>query len=342
MKKLFIRGVLVIVAIGIALVVVGFLLPSKAHTERSIAIAAPPVTVFALVNSFRQFDKWSPWASKDPAMTIERSGPEYGVGAHYRWAGNSAVGTGSQEIIGSTPNSEVKIDLRFGDSDLPSIASFTLIPEGDMVKVTWALDLDLGNNPANRYFGLFVDKFVGPDYEVGLAKLKVLAESQPKTDFSDLKAEVIENKPLPYAYFSGTTTTKAADIGSALAAAYAKVGTAMRSIDLKQAGAPLAVTRRFDEETQVYEFDAAVPVDRSDVALPAGSAVKYGETPAGLVLTVTHTGPYSQLREVYDQVAAFETAYGFSANGNSWEQYVSDPGTTPEADLITTLHFPVK
>ncbi len=157
-----------------------------------------------------------------------------------------------------------------------------------------------------------------------------------------MKAEVIENKPLPYAYFSGTTTTKAADIGPALAAAYAKVGAAMRSVDLKQAGAPLAVTRRFDEEAQVYEFDAAVPVDRSDVALPAGSAVKYGETPAGLVLTVTHTGPYSQLRGVYDQVTAFAAAYGFSANGNSWEQYVSDPGSTAESDLITTLHFPVK
>ena len=37
--------------------------------------------------------------------------------------------------------------------------------------------IDLGGNPVNRYFGLIMDKMIGPDFEEGLAKLKEIAEA---------------------------------------------------------------------------------------------------------------------------------------------------------------------
>ncbi len=340
--RFLLRLVMFVVALAVALLAIGFILPNKAHVERSTTIAAPPSTVFALVNSFRQFEKWSPWATKDPSMKVERSGPELGVGAKYVWAGNSEVGTGSQEIIASTPLSEVKIKLVFGGFDGASEATMTIAPDGAGSKLTWALDSQLGDNPINHYFGLFMDKMVGPDYVSGLAKLKTLAESLPKTDFADLKIELIDNKPLPYAYVSGATTTDGADIGKALGAAYGKVGVLMKSAGLKQVGAPLAVARRWDPQAKVYEFDAGIPVDRIDAVPPAGSEVKYAQTPAGQVLMATHKGPYAGLGKTYEHFAAFEAAYGFAEVGNSWEQYVSDPGSTPEAELVTTVNVAVK
>jgi len=36
---------------------------------------------------------------------------------------------------------------------------------------------DLGHSPVNRWFGLFMDKLVGPDFDAGLANLKRLSES---------------------------------------------------------------------------------------------------------------------------------------------------------------------
>jgi hypothetical protein len=39
---------------------------------------------------------------------------------------------------------------------------------------------DLGANPLARYFGLWMDGMVGPDFEEGLGRLKALAEAQPK------------------------------------------------------------------------------------------------------------------------------------------------------------------
>lgn len=39
---------------------------------------------------------------------------------------------------------------------------------------------DLGANPLARYFGLWMDGMVGPDFEEGLGRLKALSEAQPK------------------------------------------------------------------------------------------------------------------------------------------------------------------
>lgn len=170
-------GILAVVAVS--LLVIGLLLPKQGHVERSIVINAPPPIVYGLVNGFAHFEEWSPWADKDPGMKVERSGPDTGVGAKYAWSGNQAVGSGSQEIIESTPPSLVRTKLLFGDFAEPSIASLAIAPDGSGSRVTWSLNVEVGSNPVNRYFGLLMNKMVGPDYEKGLARLKTLAEAQP-------------------------------------------------------------------------------------------------------------------------------------------------------------------
>ena len=47
---------------------------------------------------------------------------------------------------------------------------------GAGTRVTWTNEGDMGANPVNRYFGLFMDRLVGPDFEGGLKNLKVLVE----------------------------------------------------------------------------------------------------------------------------------------------------------------------
>lgn len=340
--RLLIRAIILLGVLLVTLTGIGFFLSDKAHVERSANIDAPPATVFALVNSFRQFDKWSPWADKDPAMKVVRSGPEYGVGAHYAWAGNGEVGAGSQEIVASVPNREVTLELHFSGFDGISESIFTIAPQDQGSRITWALDSRLGDNPINRYFGLFMDKMVGPDYVRGLARLKALAEQLPKTDFSALKVELDEPAQTTFAYVSGHTTTAADDIAKALAAAYGKVEAAMKSAGLQASGPPLAVTRRFDPKAGIYDFDAGIPISDKAAASPAGAVLKYGHTPSGTVLIATHTGPYDTLTLTHDRLAAFEAAYAFVETGDRWEQYVSDPGKTPADDLITTVNVPVK
>ena len=46
------------------------------------------------------------------------------------------------------------------------------------MKVTWFNQGDLGWNPVSRYFGLLMDKMMGPDFEEGLENLRRKAESK--------------------------------------------------------------------------------------------------------------------------------------------------------------------
>ena len=344
MFRNIVLGLVLLVALFFA---VGLVLPDTVRVQRSLKIQAPASQVFARVNGFRQFDKWSPWADKDPQVKVQISGPPYGVGAHYQWQGNQAVGSGSQEIVASTEYTQVKTSLSFAGFDRPSIATFELEPDQGQTRATWSLAIPLGGNPIAHYFGLLMNRQIGPDYERGLARLKALAEGGDKTDFSALRVDLVDNQPQAYAYVSGSSSTDVDAIAKALAAAYGKIGAALGAAGLKQGGAPIAVTRRWDAQAKVYEFDAGIPLERNDAQLPdtvkgKPSEVKLAQTYAGAALKVEHHGSYKELGKTYALIDAFKKAYALQDNGLSWEQYVSDPGKTPEAQLVTDIYVPVK
>lgn len=159
------------------LAVVGLLLPAQSHVERSVVIDAPAETVFPLVNNLHEFNRWSPWAERDPDTQYRFEGPDNGVGAKLFWS-SEQLGDGSQEIVESEPGKRVATALDFGDMGT-ALAAFTLEPSDDGVKVTWGLDVEHGKNPVDRYMGLMMNMWVGADYEAGLANLQALAESLP-------------------------------------------------------------------------------------------------------------------------------------------------------------------
>lgn len=325
-------------ALILLLCVVGFLLPKTAHVERSIVIDATPSTVFTILNGFRQFRRWSPWQDADPDMTITFEGPVAGVGAKQTWAGNSAVGTGSQEILESEPYRRILVRLQFGDFGGEFRAPYTLEPEGSGTRLTWGFDADYGGNLIGRYFGLLVDGMVGPDYEKGLAKLKAFAETLPKEDFSALEFSTLDAKAMPFAFVSGRSAVESRALGVALGVAYGKVSGYLSAIGGAPAGPPVAVFH--GEQEGLLYFDAGYPLDRTDVA-PAGE-IRVGYTPAGSAVRAVYHGSYGGLDAAHRQMRAYLAAAGLEQNGPSWEQYMNDPGSTPEAELVTHLYASVK
>jgi effector-binding domain-containing protein/uncharacterized protein YndB with AHSA1/START domain len=337
LKKL---GVVIVIA-ALALVGVAYLLPRQVHVERSIVIAAPQATVFALVNGFRLFNRWSPWAPLDPEAKYTYEGPDTGVGAKMAWSGDpKKVGSGSQEIVESRPPEMVKTALDFGDQG-KAAAQFTLAPEGNGVRLTWGFDSDMGMSPLGRYFGLMMDRILGPLYEKGLQSLKTLAEGMPKTDFAGLEVEVVTVEPVTVAYVTATSARDAQAIGASIAAAYATVQKFIAAHGLKQTAPPITINTRWDDSG--YGFDAAIPVDRApDKAPPAGSPVRTRQTYAGRALKTIHRGAYHGMTATYEKLFAWAAAHGYEQAGPPWDQYVTDPGKTAEADLVTHIHLPVK
>lgn len=330
----------VILLLAAVVVGVGFVLPDEAHFERSTVINARPATVFTVLNGFRQFGQWSPWLKYDPNAKVTTEGPLMGVGAKQSWSGNDQVGSGSQEIISSTPYTEIKIDLVFGDFNSKNTATYTLIPEGEGTRLIWSYDTIAGGNIVYRYFGKMLDRMLGADYEDGLARLKAFVETLPRDDFSDLQVELVDTAAMPIAHVPAEAMADQA--APVLGEAYAKIQAFMTANNLKQAARPLAITHEFNEETKLWKFDAAIPLDQPCTAAAEASEIRCGTTYAGKALKVLHKGPYAAMEPTYTRLVTFKNVAGLQDNGDSWEHYISDPADTPEAELVTHIYWPVK
>ncbi len=161
----------------LVMIAISFVLPGTARVSRSITIDAPPDAIFPYVNSMQLTEQWSPWLARDPETRLAYSGPDAGVGNKLAWTSDHPqVGSGTQEIIESIEGQLVRTALDFGSMG-KATASFTLQPEGAETQVTWGFESDLGLNPMARWMGLMMDKWVGADYETGLANLKTVVEN---------------------------------------------------------------------------------------------------------------------------------------------------------------------
>lgn len=143
--------------------------------SRSTRIQAEPSQVHALLDDFREWQKWSPWEGLDPDMSREYTGPDHGVGATYRWAGNKKAGEGEMRIAESTPTSVV-VDLQFlKPFRATNLTTFALVPSDGGTDVTWTMTGQ--RSAAMSVMGkVFFDKAIARDFDKGLAALKQEAE----------------------------------------------------------------------------------------------------------------------------------------------------------------------
>jgi effector-binding domain-containing protein len=339
--KVLKRILIALVAIVVILVVIGFLLPKTRHVERSVVIDATPCAVFAQVNGLRNFNDWSPFVAVSPDAEYGYEGPDFGVGSKITWniAGPEPE-SGSQTIIASTPYERVDIELDLGQGGDAQVA-YLLRPEDAGTRLTWSFDTDFGLNLFGRYFGLILDRQLGPLYAQGLANLKRIAEDLPDVDWCSMEIGIAEVPSQTIAYTTGSSSSDSAAIGAALGAAYGRVALFISANGLQIAGQPIAITNYWDDRG--YSFDAAMPVSGQPTR-GAGpeSRVRMGETYGGRVVRAVHVGPYTGLEDSYHKVEAFMIAHKLEHNGRGWEVFVSDPGSTVEDELVTEIYQPVK
>jgi effector-binding domain-containing protein len=335
------KVITVILLLLAAFVVTGYMLPKHVHVERSITIERPATMMFEILNGYRYFNEWSPWAKRDPNAEFIISGPESGVGARMDWSGDpQLVGSGWQEIVASKPYEQISIRLDFDAQGLAD-TGYVLQAQGNATTVTWVFDSDLteGVNVLDsflaRYFGLLFDRWVGGDYERGLANLKQFAESRKVSEFSQLKIERVSVAAQKILYIRSSTGGTQANIAAAMAKAYTEISIFMNLNGINMDGQPMAITRSDDGDG--YLFDAAIPVDFIPATLEGN--IQSGLSPAGAAVRAEHHGGYDEMEPTYEKMAAYMSAHGLSQGGVSWEHYVSDPGVTTQSEMITHVYI---
>ncbi len=172
-----IKTILKIIVALVVILLVAALFMSKDYTvEKSITINKPKTEVFNYIKSLKNQDNFSKWASMDPTMKKTFTGTDNTVGFISAWEGNSDVGKGEQEIKKITEGQRVDFELRF-EKPMKDVAQAYMTTDStgtNQTLVKWGINGHM-SYPMN-IMGLFMNKMLGGDFEVGLANLKALQE----------------------------------------------------------------------------------------------------------------------------------------------------------------------
>ena len=166
------------------------------------------------------------------------------------------------------------------------------------------------------------------------------------SDYSDLEFVEVEVAPVLAAQMAGACATDPAAIGKAFGTIFEKLGAFVQAAALTPAGPPRAIYTDYSPDG--LKFVLALPVAGSPAgALPEGSECFVETLPGGKILRFTHHGPYPELMKTYGRVTEFMKAKGLMETEADWarympmwEEYMNDPETTPEADLVTHICLP--
>ncbi len=160
----------------ILLTLFSLFLPSDFTVERKIFINAKPSVVADYILDLRKWQKWTAWNKKsDSTVKFVYEGNNKGVGAIEKWDGEY-FGKGRLEITKYIPGRLIEYILDMSDGGFIINGKFIFDDENNGVEVTWSGSGELSWNPMHKIFGLFMDRFLGPDYENALAKLKLICE----------------------------------------------------------------------------------------------------------------------------------------------------------------------
>jgi carbon monoxide dehydrogenase subunit G len=190
----------VLLTLGIILgllLVVSLFLPSKYEVKREGTVKAPADSVFMWVADLKNWQAWSPWHQADPGMKITYSPTTIGPGAFMQWASESQ-GNGTLTFKSIVPPGEASYELDMGEG-MASTGKFMLIPQGNETKVIWTMGGDVGMNPLYKYVVLFMDDFVGPDFEKGINNLQKRADKKAAANINPSKVTIAGFDKKPFA-----------------------------------------------------------------------------------------------------------------------------------------------
>ncbi len=159
-------------------IVAAALISGDCKFEKSIAINAPANRVWLNTNSLRAMDSWSPWQEKDPNVKKDWSGSTGQPGEQQCWEGNDAVGKGCIKVLKvDSVAKRIDIEMKFLTPYESEAMEYVIVQQYRAgSKVTWGFtsEIPFPFSPMKLFMDL--EDQIGPDFTLGLQKLKALSE----------------------------------------------------------------------------------------------------------------------------------------------------------------------
>jgi Polyketide cyclase / dehydrase and lipid transport len=322
---------------------VSFMLPSPAPVERSTTIDSSADVIFQQVNNLRNWENWSAWAAKDPSMKVVYGDKVEGEGSSYSWDGE-IVGKGNLAIVKSDPGKSLNTELDFGFMGRGE-GLWTFDESDGKTKVTWAMKSLPGKgvlaNIIGRYFLVFedLDPLVGPDFEEGLAGIKKICENSNGSKFE--KVEVLGTT-----YYTIRDEVKMTDIKQFFSENYPKVMQQISQDQLEMTGVPRGIYYSWDEENQISDMAAAIPVSPIQEQGKGNKKINIGPGEADVYdnyIVYSYFGDYSDMVSAHEGLGKACESVFKKPPAVVMEEYVTDPSTEPDnSKWLTRIYYVIK
>jgi effector-binding domain-containing protein len=332
--KTFKKIVIWILAIILVLVLVSYVLPKTYKVERLVYIKAKPEMIYDITSNFKKWKLWEPWTKAvDSTVVYELIGKEGQVGTIWKWNGK-ILGNGQMTATEYTPGQLLAYNLEFNKGKYQSKGKITIEKAGDSCKVSWIDEGDLGYNPINRYFGLFMDKMMGPDFTKGLNKLKSVCEA--RASWPRIEEKVMPEQIAILIRDSAGPKTYEKVMGKG----FGELMAFVKTNKLNCIGHPFANYVKYDTVTMNGVIDMGLIVEKAE---KGKGRVRVEKLPAQNVVMAYYFGPYDKTGDTYRFLHQYITEAELQPAGGPREIYISDPMTEKDpAKVETDILFPVK
>ncbi len=172
--KIFISSLIIIV---FALAVYSLFLPDKYYMSRSVTINSDTKTIFNLLSTMKNIEKWNPWYALDTTITYQYEGNISGISSAVKWS----------SIRDNLANAYIRIDSINPDKSISMY--FTFSKHGDFIMkfniiqiddnhsiLTMDLSKDIGIDLPYRYYALTYNHFLITDFDKALNNIKKLCQ----------------------------------------------------------------------------------------------------------------------------------------------------------------------
>jgi len=311
--------------------------PSEVKVERSTEINAPAEMLKAKMVDFKFFhDVWSPWTEKDPGMKVTHTGETGQPGNTMAWESDvKEVGKGSMTY--KYTNGDTIMEALNFDGQGEAQVFHIVTPTETGSKVTWQMQNTVPFMMRGVMLFLNIDKMVGPDFENGLAKLKTAIESMPAENPA-VKYDIQEMNWDAKTFIGKKELVSFDKMNAFFGENYGKIGADLGKAKVTPIGPAKALYYTYDFEKMQSECAAVFEVANGT---KVANWEKF-ETPAGKVLMIAYTGPYSGMMAPHMAMDSYMKEKGMTQS-LVVEEYLNDPMIeTDSTKLQTNIYYLIK
>ncbi len=142
-------------------------------------------------------------------------------------------------------------------------------------------------------------------------------------------------KPIVYVKGTGAWDSAFATISGALK----KVEAYADKSGLKADGLPMTIFTATDDRG--FDYEAAIPLAQPPKDTPRGE-IFVGQSPEGRALKFVHRGSYEGMDDTYEAITNYLDDKRLESKDILIEQYVTDPASADEKNLVVNVFVPIK